>query len=828
MKKLTVLLMGIILVIISSYRVYCQYWDEEPGVIFSYPYNTKVGIGTYPINLLDIGGGIAIGSSYSGSYTAPTNGVIIQGNVGLGTTSPSYKLHVAGDIYTSSNLYIGSAARFYSTSSYLMYVGPRSFYITNSVPNTYIYSDNTYLGGTSGDVIHVRGNIMKGNSWYMEGDGLRLGSQASPGSWELYVTGQTYVSDYLRADGGIHVGGSSDPGTDNLIVDGKVGIGTTSPSYKLHVAGDIYAANGWLRTSGAKGLYSQSYGLYFYPVSSNYWRIRSDAGLEFYNKLGTVKFGSVEHDNANSFGLKDKSNEWILRSDYDNGLTFYTTDEFERMRISDNGNVGINTTNPQYKLHVNGSVNIDGTIYQNGQAFGGGQWYENANGIHYNGGKVGIGKSTPAYTLDVNGTIKANTLIVNDIHSTMNIENVTADNYEEFGYPEYAIDGNYSTFWYNDYFSTTYITADLGSETYIGTITLTLHSSYGIKYYLKGSSDNSNWIELDQKDEYTTGTVTHNVLANYRYIKVEVYESSMVHIYEIEISTDQDASVWLSNANGIHYNGGKVGIGTIDPSSILSIESDGSEISGGGNLLNIYMENTRSWDYKGAYIRMITTGEDHDVCGLQVGVKSTNTGYFGYVTGASFIAEDATNNYSTGVFASGNTGVVAQGTGDGYGVYAYNSNDGTGIYGKSNTGKAIHGYSSNGYAGYFEGKSYFSDKVGIGTTTFPTEDTECKLAVHGNIWCEKVKVKLYENWTDYVFEEDYKLRTLAEVERYIKTNNHLPGVPSAQEVYEDGIDLGNMDAILLGKIEELTLYIIEQDKKIEAQQKLIEKLLEEK
>jgi len=80
---------------------------------------------------------------------------------------------------------------------------------------------------------------MKGNWWYMEDNGLRIGSQSSPGSWELYIDGQAYVSDYLRADGGIHVGGSSDPGTDNLIVDGNVGIGTAIPSQKLHVAGNV-------------------------------------------------------------------------------------------------------------------------------------------------------------------------------------------------------------------------------------------------------------------------------------------------------------------------------------------------------------------------------------------------------------------------------------------------------------------------------------------------------------------------------------------------------------------------------------------------------------
>ncbi len=99
------------------------------------------------------------------------------------------------------------------------------FYIMNTVPTTWIYSDNIYLGASSGDTIHVRSNVMKGDYWYLENNGLRLGSQSSPANWELFVDGQVYVQDYLRADGGIHVGGSSDPGTDNLIVDGKITTG---------------------------------------------------------------------------------------------------------------------------------------------------------------------------------------------------------------------------------------------------------------------------------------------------------------------------------------------------------------------------------------------------------------------------------------------------------------------------------------------------------------------------------------------------------------------------------------------------------------------------
>ena len=82
---------------------------------------------------------------------------------------------------------------------------------------------------------------------------------------------------------------------------------------------------------------------------------------------------------------------------------------------------------------------------------------------------------------------------------------------------------------------------------------------------------------------------------------------------------------------------------------------------------------------------------------------------------------------------------------------------------------------------------------------------------------------LVDLWSDFVFEEDYDLRPLKEVEMFINTNNHLPDVPSESEVLEHGINLGEMDAILLRKIEELTLYTLQQEKMIQALMEQLEK-----
>ena len=99
---------------------------------------------------------------------------------------------------------------------------------------------------------------------------------------------------------------------------------------------------------------------------------------------------------------------------------------------------------------------------------------------------------------------------------------------------------------------------------------------------------------------------------------------------------------------------------------------------------------------------------------------------------------------------------------------------------------------------------FVDGNIGIGTT-----DTKgYKLAVNGKILAQEVKVEV-SPWPDYVFSKSYQLSTLLETEKHIKEKGHLPGIPSAEEVKANGIDLGEMDAKLLQKIEELTLHLID-------------------
>jgi hypothetical protein len=107
--------------------------------------------------------------------------------------------------------------------------------------------------------------------------------------------------------------------------------------------------------------------------------------------------------------------------------------------------------------------------------------------------------------------------------------------------------------------------------------------------------------------------------------------------------------------------------------------------------------------------------------------------------------------------------------------------------------------------------------VGIGTLN-PTQ----KLSVNGTVRAKEVIVDT--GWSDYVFAEDYRLAPLEEVEAHIREKKHLPGIPTAQEVSEQGVSLGDMQARLLAKIEELTLHMIELKKENTALQQKVETL----
>ncbi|PTT04058.1 hypothetical protein DBR11_00645 [Pedobacter sp. HMWF019] len=193
-----------------------------------------------------------------------------------------------------------------------------------------------------------------------------------------------------------------------------------------------------------------------------------------------------------------------------------------------------------------------------------------------------------------------------------------------------------------------------------------------------------------------------------------------------------------------------------------------------------------------------------------VGIGTTNPIVSLQVNGTAIIANNGGSNYNENIrLPSANDGYACIALGAVPGIA------GTGI-GQWSLIKFPE-YEASKFTIRHNQTDYFSiltdGKVGIGILN-PTE----KLAVNGNIRAKELKIEA-ANWPDYVFEKDYSLPSLEQIEKHIQEKGHLPGIPSAAEVKTEGIEVGDMNAKLLKKIEELTLYLIQQNKKMSALEK---------
>lgn len=205
---------------------------------------------------------------------------------------------------------------------------------------------------------------------------------------------------------------------------------------------------------------------------------------------------------------------------------------------------------------------------------------------------------------------------------------------------------------------------------------------------------------------------------------------------------------------------------------------------------------------KGTYL---TTGGNGNIYGVVGTAGATNPinniGVFGEAHNA--------NGYNSGVIglSRSTTGIYNTGVG---GQVTLNT---TAVW-----NRAISGFAPlalNHYAGYFDGNvEVQTGSLKVGNVATPIG---YKLYVEQGILTEKVKVAVASSpaWADYVFAADYQLKPLSEVEKFINKNNHLPNIPSADELVKEGLDLGKMQALQMEKIEELTLYLIEMKKEIE-------------
>ncbi|MEL6560871.1 MAG: hypothetical protein AAFQ94_21935, partial [Bacteroidota bacterium] len=354
----------------------------------------------------------------SGSHLYHTGGFL-----GIGISNPTAALHITTTTKDSTPNIAGTQ------------ITSGSIELTRNNATPYIDFQNDISGIdfdarlslTNSDEMSISGANLSLNDWE-----LRNTRAIQLKDWDDNSGGSDYKYRILARDGAFQVynGGlvvgsyANNTWTDlpdgNLIVESKVGIGTTSPTKSLDVVGDI-RTSAWLYSKGDFGLYNETDGTHFYSDDANFWRFRSDRGFRLANKSNVIK-GYLYHDNNQSFGLLDADGNWSHRIVRDQFTAFHI-DNSEKMRILNSGRVGIGTVSPTSQLEVVGAITATGgnsdqwnlAFDQRGEMIAG-------NGLDWDGSQLNFNPGTSDWAFNNKNLTGINHIQINDAGENEGIE----------------------------------------------------------------------------------------------------------------------------------------------------------------------------------------------------------------------------------------------------------------------------------------------------------------------------------------------------------------------------------------------------------------------
>ena len=619
----------------------------------------------------------------------------------------------------------------------------------------------------------------------------------------------------LTSGGGSAVGWALSGNDLSNTNSGNVGIGTPAPTQKLDV---VSSGNAFVRTSTTNGT-SQS-GLIMSKANAADWSLYpqpvNGAGNLMLDYAGSTKFfvagtgevgigttapdsrldvnGAVSISGPGLTGAVneqlvitvDSANQCLFQAPVNNGTTKldyvlgWRGGGTPGMVIKGaTGNMGVGIGTPANKLDVEGGAAI-GAAYSGTNA-------APANGLLVEG-NVGIGTPTATYKLDVNGSARIN----GTNGAVLALSSNTGDGTNQWQVQSNAFNnGNFGVVRYGP-----------GADE-TKSFLITSAGNFGL-----GTA--SPLSKLDVEGGATIGATysgTNAAPVNGLLVQGNVGIGTTASVNRIDVEGGAAIGSSYSGTNTAPANGllveGDVGIGTPSPGKKLTVHTAlgglgnyGIEHTNGTVQVGTYLDGTHGW---------LGTNSNHPLAfytngGSKQVVLKTN-GNFGIGTN---IDPQYKLDVSGTARINGTNGAIlalSSNTGDGTNQWQVQTN----AFNNGNFGVVRYG------PGADESKSFMitsAGNVGIGMAS-----PQSKLAVNGTITCKEVNVTL-AGFPDYVFRPGYDLMPLNEVADYIQANGHLPNVPSECEVEENGIGLGDLNKILLEKIEELTLHMIEKDQQI--------------